>query len=96
MEYPNINFGTYRLGNDTRTALLDAISNGYRGIDTASLYKVEHIVVQVIDENQINRCDLFYTTKLNPNLYAKSASEIKDAIPSPIKGLEVKSSSKPF
>ena len=90
MEYPNINFGTYRLGNDTRTALLDAISNGYRGIDTASLYKVEHIVGQVIDENQINRCDLFYTTKLNPNLYAKSASEIKDAIVISLESLRTK------
>ena len=44
MEYPQVSFGTYRLGDNTYSALNNALNNGYRSIDTASLYKCEHLI----------------------------------------------------
>ncbi len=41
MSYPLISFGTYRLGKDTYQSLEYALTNGYRSIDTASLYQIE-------------------------------------------------------
>ena len=75
-----VNFGTYRLGNDTYSALGHALECGYRSIDTASLYKVESIIGQYISENGINRSELRITSKLNPKIMEKSESEIIGSI----------------
>ena len=75
-----INFGTYRLGKDTYSALGHALECGYRSIDTASLYKVEHIIGQYISENRISRSELQITSKLNPKIMEKSESEIISSI----------------
>ena len=75
-----INFGTYRLGKDTYSALGHALECGYRSIDTASLYKVEPIIGQYISENGINRSELRITSKLNPKIMEKTESEIIDSI----------------
>jgi diketogulonate reductase-like aldo/keto reductase len=71
-----VSFGTYRLGKDTYSALGHALECGYRSIDTASLYKVEHIIGQYISENRIDRSELKITSKLNPKIMEKSESEI--------------------
>jgi diketogulonate reductase-like aldo/keto reductase len=75
-----INFGTYRLGKDTYSALGHALECGYRSIDTASLYKVEHIIGQYISENRIDRSELRITSKLNPKIMEKSETEIIGSI----------------
>jgi diketogulonate reductase-like aldo/keto reductase len=75
-----INFGTYRLGKDTYSALGHALECGYRSIDTASLYKVEHIIGQYISENGIDRSELQITSKLNPKIMEKCESEIIGSI----------------
>lgn len=76
MELPQISFGTYRLGSDTYNSLNNAFNNGYRSIDTASLYKCEHLIGQFIKENEINRSDIWITSKLNPKVMDKSEGEI--------------------
>jgi diketogulonate reductase-like aldo/keto reductase len=75
-----INFGTYRLGKDTYSALGHALECGYRAIDTASLYKVEDVIGQYISENRISRSELKITSKLNPKIMEKSESEIIGSI----------------
>lgn len=80
MEYPVISFGTYRLGKDTYQSLDYALMNGYRSIDTASLYQIENVVGNYIGKNQINRSDIWITSKLNPKTYTKSNDEIKQSI----------------
>jgi diketogulonate reductase-like aldo/keto reductase len=80
MEYPSISFGTYRLGKDTYTSLDHALLNGYRSIDTASLYQIEPVIGEYIGKNQINRSQLWITSKLNPKSYSKSADDIRAAI----------------
>jgi diketogulonate reductase-like aldo/keto reductase len=76
MEYPIISFGTYRLGKDTYQSLENALLNGYRSIDTASLYQIEPIIGEYIGKNQINRSELWITSKLNPKTYSKSTDDI--------------------
>lgn len=88
MEYPQISFGTYRLGDNTYKALEDAIKNGYRSIDTASLYKCEHLIGQYLKENEINRSDIWITSKLNPKIMDKSDGEILESIYKTLKELD--------
>ncbi len=80
MEYPQISFGTYRLGDNTYKALNNALNNNYRSIDTASLYKCEHLIGNFLKENEINRSDIWITSKLNPKVIDKSESEILESI----------------
>lgn len=80
MEYQQISFGTYRLGDSTYNALNDALNNGYRSIDTASLYKCEHYIGHFLKENEINRSDIWITSKLNPKIMDKSEGEILESI----------------
>ena len=80
MEYPQISFGTYRLGTNTNKSLNDALLNGYRSIDTASLYKCEHIIGQYLKENEINRSNIWITSKLNPKIMDKIEGDILESI----------------
>jgi diketogulonate reductase-like aldo/keto reductase len=80
MEYPQISFGTYRLGDNTYKSLNDALNNGYRSIDTASLYKCEHLIGKYLKENEINRSDIWITSKLNPKVMEKNDSDILESI----------------
>ena len=51
-EIPKIGFGTFRLsGNKGKEAVKAAIRAGYRHIDTAHMYKNEHLVGEAIDES---------------------------------------------
>lgn len=62
---PAIGFGTFRMHGDTcRAAVADALVVGYRHIDTARAYKNEADVGQAIAESDIDRDDLFVTTKV--------------------------------
>jgi len=80
MDYPKINFGTYRLMNDTYKSLEYAFNNNYKSIDTASLYKNEHIIGEYLTKNQINRNDIWITSKMNPKIFIKSESDIIESI----------------
>lgn len=80
MEFQQISFGTYRLGNNTIQALNDAFSNGYRSFDTASLYKCEHYIGEYLKKNEINRSEIWITSKLNPKIMNKNEGEILESI----------------
>ncbi len=80
MEYPQISFGTYRLGDNTYNALNYALINNYRSIDTASLYKCESYIGHYLKENEINRSEIWITSKLNPKIMDKSEGEILESI----------------
>jgi diketogulonate reductase-like aldo/keto reductase len=76
MEYPHINFGTYRLAEKTSESLEHALMNGYYSIDTASLYKNESIIGEYLQRNQIDRNKLWLTSKMNPKILVNSPDEI--------------------
>lgn len=63
---PTIGFGTWQTpdGDVAKKSVIDAINLGYRLIDTAAAYGNEESVGKGIKESDINRYDLFVTTKL--------------------------------
>jgi diketogulonate reductase-like aldo/keto reductase len=80
MEYPLINFGTYRLLDNTYKALEYAFDNNYTSIDTASLYKNEHIIGNFLTKNEVKRNNIWITSKLNPKIFVKSDADIIESI----------------
>ncbi|STX51471.1 D-xylose reductase III [Legionella busanensis] len=62
---PAIGFGTFQLnGKELINNIIYAIDQGYRHIDTAQIYGNEEEVGQAIADTQINRRELFITTKV--------------------------------
>lgn len=64
LEMPIIALGVWRSHEDTKQAVLSALNNGYRHIDTAAVYGNEEAVGEAIKESGIPRKELFITTKL--------------------------------
>ena len=74
MEYVTLNngvemsilgFGVYQIPQEeTKQAVLDAISVGYKSIDTAQSYFNEEQVGEAIKETDVPREELFITTKI--------------------------------
>ena len=64
-QIPALGLGTFGLtGQDCRTSVADAISLGYRHIDTAKMYENEQDVGSGIQDASVDRNDLFVTTKI--------------------------------
>lgn len=63
---PQIGFGVFQVedGPQTVDAVRTALEDGYRHIDTASVYSNEASVGKAIAESDVDRADLFVTTKL--------------------------------
>lgn len=63
---PKVGFGTWKAaeGEQAENAVLCAISEGYRHIDTASFYKNEVSIGKAIAKSGVPREELFVTTKL--------------------------------
>ena len=63
---PQLGFGTYQIEpNDTASSVLQALGVGYRHIDTAEMYGNEQQVSEAIKQSDLNRSDIFITSKLN-------------------------------
>ncbi|MGF6213378.1 2,5-didehydrogluconate reductase DkgB [Comamonas sp. 4034] len=70
---PSFGVGTFRLTDQT---VIDSVRNaldvGYRAIDTAQIYGSEAEVGQAIAESGVPRADLFVTTKIWTDNYARA------------------------
>lgn len=76
-QIPLLGFGTYKLrGAMGVNAITSALNNGYRLLDSAYNYENEGTVGQALKQTNLNRQDIFITSKL-PGRY----QEIKHAIP---------------
>ena len=65
VEIPAVGFGTFQIAPEkTQQAVAEAISAGYRLIDTSQLYMNENQVGLAIKESPISREELFITSKL--------------------------------
>ena len=67
---PQLGFGVYQAspGEESKGAVLEALRQGYRHIDTAQFYRNEKDVGAAVRESGIARADVFVTTKIaNPN-----------------------------
>lgn len=62
---PILGYGVYQIGKDEcERCVLDALSVGYRSIDTAQSYFNEEAVGSAIQSSGINREEIFLTTKV--------------------------------
>lgn len=67
---PNIGIGTFLLEpKDAENSVREALKIGYRLIDTANAYMNERAVGRGIKESDVDRKDIFLSTKLWPSEY---------------------------
>src|SRR5947209_5466832 len=66
VEMPILGFGVYQIADakECERSVYEAISTGYRLIDTAAAYKNEEAVGRAIKRSSVVREELFVTTKL--------------------------------
>lgn len=78
---PRLGLGTFRMQGDTcRAAVENALSLGYRHVDTAEMYKNEEAVGAAIAASGVARSDLHVTTKVwNENLASDAIRRSFDA-----------------
>jgi len=71
---PSLGFGTYGMSNaDMMRVLPAAFGAGFRHIDTAQIYRNEEAVGACVQAAEIDRAELFLTTKVWVANYAKGA-----------------------
>lgn len=67
---PALGFGTWQLEGDTAERMTrEALEVGYRHIDTAQAYGNEARVGRAIEASEVDRDDVFLTTKIWPDSY---------------------------
>lgn len=89
---PLLGLGTWNAqGKELKESIKAAITQGYRHIDTASNYKNEHLVGEAIqeciEENLVQRQDLFVTTKLWNNSHRRKS--VPEALLKSLKSLQL-------
>ena len=90
MEYITLNNGTKAplagIGTflmqpaEAEQAVIDALANGYRLIDTANAYMNEKAVGRAIKKSDVAREDIYLVTKLWPSVYANADNAIDDTL----------------
>jgi 2,5-diketo-D-gluconate reductase A len=64
---PMVGFGTWQLrGRSAYQSVLTALRDGYRHVDTATMYGNEAEVARAVRDSGLQRGDVFLTTKLRP------------------------------
>lgn len=84
VEIPAMGIGTFMIpSEEAQGAVLTALENGYRMIDTANAYVNEKAVGRAIKESGVVREDIFLSTKLWPTVY-----EAEDAVEKTLERLQ--------
>lgn len=81
VKMPQVGFGTFLLqGEDCKNTVREAVSAGYRMIDTAEAYGNEDAVGDGIKESGIDREELFLVTKVNFKSYEHTRETVKSSL----------------
>ncbi len=83
IKMPKLGYGVYQIdAAETEQCVLDAISVGYRSIDTAQAYNNEEAVGNAIEKCGVARDDLFITTKvwISNAGYEKAKASIEESL----------------
>ena len=83
VKMPILGYGVYRVNAaECERCVLDAISVGYRSIDTAQAYKNEEGVGNAIEKCGVPRAELFITTKvwISNGGHEKAKASIEDSL----------------
>ncbi|MDX1682541.1 MAG: aldo/keto reductase [Phycisphaeraceae bacterium] len=84
---PSIGLGTWQLrGDSCRESVADALSIGYRHLDTAQMYENEAEVAAGIADAGVDRDEIFLTTKLQ--LESLAADRVEPATDESLKRLD--------
>lgn len=85
---PKIGFGTWLINNDDVVeSVKNALSAGYRHIDTAWAYQNEEGVGKAIRESNVPRSDIFITTKVHADF--KDANAVRKGIEESLSNLKL-------
>ncbi len=78
---PLLGFGTWQISDDeAQPAVLHALSNGYRHIDTATGYANEEGVGRGLKASGLGRDDVFVTTKMPPDNVGKERQTLEESL----------------
>lgn len=81
MKMPPVGFGTYRLGGyECFDAVKHALQSGYRHIDTAMAYDNEAVVGRAIETSEVDRDDVFVTTKVKGYAHFLEYEQLLEAV----------------
>lgn len=81
VKMPLVGFGTFMLGSETcKNAVVAAIQNDYRMIDTAEAYGNEKEVGDGIQQSGIDRKELFLVTKVNFKSYENAEQTVMQSL----------------
>lgn len=64
VQMPKIGLGVYNMKPKDEEALIWALRNGYRHLDTAAAYRNEELIASAMKKSGLNRRDIFITTKV--------------------------------
>lgn len=80
-EMPALGLGTLRIfGKDAEEAVICAVQDGYRHIDTASSYQNEKAVGRGIARCGVSRDELFITVKIWPSDYVRAKTAVAGSL----------------
>lgn len=82
-EIPQVGFGTYSIPEeDCISCVRDALSVGYRLIDTAQTYGNEHLIGKAIKTSEVPRSDVFIISKvwISNYGYDRTMSSIEESL----------------
>ena len=78
---PMVGFGTWQLGGRRAyEAIRYALEVGYRHIDTATMYRNEHEVGQALGDSDLDRDEVFITTKLPPGNAGRARATLSESL----------------
>lgn len=64
VQMPKVGLGVYNIKDNNEDALVWALQNGYRHLDTAAAYRNEELIARAIQKSGVPRSELFITTKV--------------------------------
>ncbi|MDR2619843.1 MAG: aldo/keto reductase [Propionibacteriaceae bacterium] len=77
VQIPQLGFGTFKIPpEDTERAVTEALSIGYRHIDTAAIYGNEEGVGKAIAASGLKRDEIFLTTKLWNDMHPRGLARV--------------------
>ncbi len=81
LDLPMLGFGTFQMRGDVCvSAVMCALSEGFRLIDTAAAYGNEEAVGAAVRKSAVPRGDIFITTKVNFSSYENARASVENSL----------------
>lgn len=78
---PKVGLGVYNIKGDSLEAVVGALKQGYRHLDTAAIYHNEELIAEAVRKSGVKRSELFITTKVwTSDLGAKTGKALESSL----------------